>query len=85
MGKRLTIGSILNATVDSRTNNGESVAPAIVTRIHKEEGGQPRVDLRVFLDTGADRKYGHIPLVDKKPDHIAEAYPEKVAFWPSDS
>lgn len=85
MSKKLTIGTVLQTTVDSRTNNGESVAPAVVTRIQKDDAGNPMVNLRVFLDTGTDRRYTYIPVVDHKPEYIASGYPEKVAFWPTDS
>lgn len=81
MGKKLTIGTILNTTVDSRANNGESVAAAMVTRIKQDEDNNSRVNLRVFLDTGADIRYSFIPLVDKQPEVIAPEYPEKVAWF----
>lgn len=81
----LMVGSVLNVTVDVRKNNGESITPAIVTRIKTGDDGEVRMNLFVILDTGETDRYNYIPLVDKQPDEIAEHYPEKVAFWPSSS
>lgn len=78
----LVVGTPMQVTVDSRINNGLSVAPALVTMIREDPEEGMRLNLRVFLDTGMDRRYNNIPLVDTKPDNIEMIHPEQVAFWP---
>lgn len=78
------VGSTVNVTVDSRANNGESIAPAMVTRVKNTDEGI-RLNMTVFLDTGATKRYQYIPFVDSQPAEIAEFLPVKVAFWPTDS
>lgn len=64
--KNVQIGTHLLTSVDPRMNRGLNVAAALVTRVHENE--EDGLNLRVFLDTGADLRHTNIKLVDSAPE-----------------
>ena len=84
-----TVGRFVSAVVDPRMNNGEDVAPGLVTKVVESEDGETTVNLRVFLDTGADHRYTGVQVHDKRPTDDGENLPfdnaNRVAFWPARS
>jgi hypothetical protein len=99
MSKKATMGDVVHAVVDPRMNNGEDVAPAIVTRVKEveyvsranKEVDEQYVNLRVLLDTGADQRFTNVQLFDNRPSEDDEDVPltvegvQRVAFWPTRS
>lgn len=82
-----SVGRIVHTLVDPRVNNGEDVAAALVTKVRKVDDDE-RVNLRVFLDTGADLRLTNVEMRDKRPDENEEGVDttvegvQRVAFWP---
>lgn len=66
-----TVGRFVQTLVDPRVNNGEEVAAALVTKVKKVDD-EDRVNLRVFLDTGADLRLTNVEMRDKRPDEKDE-------------
>lgn len=88
-----SMGMVVYAVVDPRINNGEDVAPAIITRVRETEGegeGNERVNLRVLLDTGADLRLTNVALSDERPDEDDDSVgktvegTQRVAYWPEE-
>lgn len=86
----ILLGDTVHTVVDPRMNNGEDVAPAIVTKV-TEVDGEERLNLRVLLDTGADQRFTNVQLVDDRPSAGDEDTPrtvegvQRVAFLPTRS
>lgn len=83
------VGKDVLAVVDPRMNNGEDVAAAKITKVTEVEDGETTVNLRVFLDTGADHRYTGVKVHDKRPSEDGKDLPfdnaNRVAFWPARS
>jgi hypothetical protein len=80
------LGQPVLTKVDPRANNGEDVAPALITRV-KGEGDDQSVNLRVFLDTGADLRVTDVKFATKQPDNTdndvnRDASGVQRAAWP---
>lgn len=65
------LGQPVLTKVDPRTNNGEDVAPALITKV-KGEGDDQSVNVRVFLDTGADTRVTNVKFETKQPDEDSD-------------
>lgn len=82
------MGMVVYAVVDPRINNGEDVAPALITRVKGGEDEEQRVNLRVLLDTGADLRLSNVKLCDERPETNEENVgktvegTQRVAYWP---
>lgn len=85
---KASVGRLVHVVVDPRQNNGEDVAAALITKVHESDGDEQRVNLRVFLDTGADLRWSNVPLVSSRPNEDDEegvdksANSRRVAFTP---
>lgn len=90
MSKKVTMGDMVHTVVDPRMNNGEDVAPAIITRVNKVDG-EERLNLRVLLDTGADQRFSNVQFTTTRPSEDDEDVAmtvegvQRVAFWPTQS
>jgi hypothetical protein len=76
-------GRIVHIIVDPKTNNGDDVAPAVITRVWNEQG----INARVLLD-GPDMPWvTSVPLYESR-EALEAAYaqtataPRFGAFWP---
>lgn len=64
---------MVHTKVDPRLNGGADVAAALVTRIKSaEDDNEVRVNLRVFLDTGADLRLTNVLVRAEAPDDDAD-------------
>ena len=90
MANKLVKGQVVHVVVDPRGNNGDDVAPAMITNV-KEVEGEEVVNLRVFLDTGADARFTNIKVLDERPEENDDdvdtdaSGTQRVAFWPTRS
>lgn len=67
------LGQPVTTKVDPRTNNGLDQAPALVTAVNLDADDKPEsVNLRIFLDTGADLTRKSVEFVTKEPDEDDE-------------
>lgn len=65
------IGDDVIVIVNPSTNNGESLAAGKITKVVSQPGDHDvRVNVRVFLDTGADRRNTNVILLAEKPDQL---------------
>lgn len=64
------IGDDVLVIVNPATNNGESIAAGKITKVHEGTEDETKVNVRVFLDTGADRRFTDVTLVDEKPEKL---------------
>lgn len=63
------LGQPVTTKVDPRTNNGLDEAPALVTCVNRDaDDNAESVNLRIFLDTGADLTRKGVEFETSKPD-----------------
>ena len=79
----MNVGTPVLVTVDPRQNNGEDVAPGLVTKVG-EVDGEERLNVRVFMDDGSDQRFTNVRFEKKKPEADDDGKVEqRVAFAPS--
>jgi hypothetical protein len=79
---KVKLGQMVHTKIDSRQNNGHDIAPAFVTSIatNTDDGdNETRVNLRVLLDTGADKRLSNVLVLAKQPAEDSDAVDEDVA------
>lgn len=76
----MNVGSPVLVTVDPRQNNGEDVAPGLVTKV-SEVDGEERLNVRVFMDDGSDQRFANVRFESDKPEADDDGKVEqRVAF-----
>lgn len=79
-GQKPSLGRIVLVPVIPTLNNGESTAPAVITRVWSDD----MVNVRVFGDCspGANEWKTSLKRVDELPEHEDGTVPAHVWCWP---